>query len=282
MVKMCYVFPVANFENNKSTRIQEKTCSASYRQGSPNGTRAVSRPSQLNQGDIKCLSTNGNRNHGRGGTQEASTKTFINESHRKNDQTLHRGNENNKDKGSSINIRVHKVGEDMKTSPIKDGTKHQHTKRVHSHQNQLHVDRESSQERGNKKPNSDKKTVSRSNTSSKTKDTNKLEVDWTHLKTPPTTRKVVAKSPSQTQALHSNKNISSSSSSHSIPHLERNSSNRKVAQKARTTNLALSINVAQSANISHSDAKIGRETEEEKRLKVTKQRGREQVINLSN
>ena len=267
---MLHVLSVANLENIKHIRVQEKTSSPSYRQRSPNTTRSISRPSQVNQAETRSLSTNGKQYRGKSCKPEASSK-FIDSSH-KNDQKLHKENEeNNKDKGSGIDIRVQEVGEINKTSPIKnEGKKRENKSGLDCNSDFIPTSEHSTitEKRSQKVIPNIKTTYNK--TTSKTKNTN-LEVEWAHLKTPPNTRKLIVKSPSQTSC--PTKSISSQLSSQNNT-LGKSSSTRKIAQKARTTNLALSINIAQSANISHSAAKHDRETEEDKRSKVTKQRGR--------
>ena len=269
---MLYVLSVGNFENTKHIRVQEKHSSPSYRQRSPNGTRSISRHSEVNQIEIKSSSTNTKQNHGKSGKIEASSKSVLSDTPHKNDPNLDKGNDTNRDKGTNIDIRVQQCDEITKTFPVKKETKPKRNKKALQGNLYCRPNSEHSmaKEKGDQKLSSSKNTISKTNTS-KTKSSS-LEVEWTHLQTPPSNRKTVVKSPSQTA--HPIKNTSSQLSlqNHS---LEKNSSSRKIAQKARTTNLALSMKIAQSANISHSEAKHERETEELKRLKVTKQRGRE-------
>ena len=128
---MLYVLSVANLENIKHTRVQEKNRSPSYRQRSPNTTRSISHPSQVNQAETRSLSTNGNQHRGKNGKPEASSKPHFTDNSHKNDQKLHKENEeNNKDKGRRIDIRVQQVGEINKTSPIKNEGKKRENKSV--------------------------------------------------------------------------------------------------------------------------------------------------------
>ena len=231
------------------------------------GPRSISRSSQANQTET----LNGNQHHAKNIKQEPPSKMSSIRSSTKTSQkdeySLSTGNEIHNHKVSGINIQVHHVGENTKSLPTRNKTKvPQNKKALELNTNPNgEVDAENG-----KRPQiveSDKKTISQSSTS-KPKNNSTLEVDWIHLKTPPSTRKTVSKSPSQTSRIY-NKNISQSSQRQSS---EKNSSStRKVAQKARTTNLALSMKIAHSTNISHTVAK--HESKEDKCLKVTKQRG---------
>ena len=227
------------------------------------GTRSISRSSQAHQTET----VNGNQHPAKSIKQETPIKTSSGKTSKKDERCLDTGNENRGHKASGINIQVHHVGENSKSLQTKNKTKVQENKKtleLNSNPND-----EGSIESGKRqqKVSNDKKAVSQTN-SSKTKNHSTLEVDWVHLKTPPSTRKTVSKSPSQTSRVY-NKNILQSSQNQNSK--EKNSSTRKVAQKARTTNLALSMKIAHSTDISHTVAK--QETKEDKRLKVTKQRG---------
>lgn len=259
---MCILL-VGNLENTKHIRVQEQNRSPSNRQRSPMGTRSISRSSQAHQTET----LNGNQHHARNIKQEPPLKTSSYKSSQKDERSLNTGNEIHHHKASGINIQVQHVGESTKSLSTKNRTKLQPNKKdLELH---LNPNNEGSleNEKRQHKVGTEKKTISQTSTS-KIKNHSTLEVDWVHLKTPPSTRKTVSKSPSQTSRVY-NKNISQSSQHQSM---EKNSSTtRKVAQKARTTNLALSMKIAHSTNISHAVAK--QETKEDKRLKVTKQRG---------
>ena len=231
------------------------------------GTRSISRSSQANHTENTL---NGNQHHTKNMKKESTIKTPSNKTSsktsQKDERSLNTGNEIHHNKASGINIQVHHVGENAKSLPTTNKTRVLQNKKaleLNSNPND-EVDVENGKRQ--LKVENDKKAISQ-HSAAKSKNNSTLEVDWVHLKTPPSTRKTVSKSPSQTSRVY-NKNISQSSQNQSS---EKNSSTtRKVAQKARTTNLALSMKIAHSTNISHTVAK--QETKEEKRLKVTKQR----------
>merc|ERR1719189_1583441 len=100
-----------------------------------------------------------------------------------------------------------------------------------------------------------------------------LEVEWTHLKTPPTNSKQVVKSPSQTTRI--TKKAADPVSSTISSTFEKSSTNRRVAQKSRTTNLSLSMKLGESSHISQGGPKSETDNEGEKQLRAItkKQKG---------
>ena len=100
-----------------------------------------------------------------------------------------------------------------------------------------------------------------------------LEVEWTHLKTPPTNRKQVVKSPSQTTRI--TKKAADPVSSTISSTFEKSSTNRRVAQKSRTTNLSLSMKLGESSHISQGGPKSETDNQGEKQLRAItkKQKG---------
>ena len=241
-------------ESNKtsSSRERNRSPSNSARRSSGNH-RSITRPSQFNQTDLKSLNTNGNTNHAKHTRTELSNTAPLHAIGYKNKNNISKDcSENIRDGGNEINIRVDQFCDSTKASPSTNKIEPQERKAIDC----------------NKTLGSDKKTTSKVN-SSKSKNAT-LEVEWTHLKTPPRGRKLIHESPSQNN--RSNKSLQSSVPSNNRP-LEKTSSNRKVVHKARTTNLALSMKIAGSANILHKDAKHEKENNKEKLSKVTKRKG---------
>ena len=240
-------------ESNKTSSSRERNRSPSNSARRSSGNRSITRPSQFNQTDLKGLNTNGNTNHAKHTRTELSNTAPLNATGYKNKNNISKDfSENIRDRGNKINIRVDQFCDNTKASPFTNKNEPEERKAIDC----------------TKSLSSDKKTLLKVN-SSKSKNTT-LEVEWSHLKTPPRGRKLIHESPSQNN--RSNKSLQSSISSNNRP-LEKTSSNRKVVHKARTTNLALSMKIAGSADILHKDAKHEKENNKEKLSKVTKRKG---------
>ena len=189
---------------------------------------------------------------------KTSPRVFRGVSH-KNEHVTNQGNENASSGGKNINIggqRFSGVAEGISSN---SSGKHKDKKtalekKLHSKNDTANLDKE----------NITKACTSRSKTST-------LEVEWTHLKTPPRDRKTNYHSPPQ--IVRSAKKPQTVVDSHSSV-LQKSSPNRRIAQKARTTNLALSMKAAQSANISTTDEKPEKRIEANACRVDTKRRGR--------